>query len=79
MNPFAIYGLAECAATVGVCAAGFRFIPRLPTNVKRLREATSDGFDGLLATNYLIAPGVSFNEDGAFTTGFRVRGRAPGP
>jgi hypothetical protein len=75
MNPFSIYGLAECTATLGVCAAGFRFIPRLPTNVKRLREATSDGFDGLLATNYLIAPGVSFNEDGSFTTGFRVRGR----
>jgi hypothetical protein len=75
MNAFSIYGLAECAATLGVCAAGFRFIPRLPTNVKRLREATSDGFDGLLATNYLIAPGVSFNEDGSLTTGFRVRGR----
>ena len=74
MNPFVIESSALVATVVGLSAAGMAAIPRLPVNLKELRKSGEQGFDSLIVTEYLIAPGITFNEDGAFTTGWKLRG-----
>jgi hypothetical protein len=74
MNPFLIESSALVAAVIGLSTAGMAAIPRLPVNIKELRKSGEQGFDSLIVTEYLIAPGITFNEDGAFTTGWTLRG-----
>jgi len=74
MNPFVVGSSALVATVIGLSAAGLAAIPRLPVNLKELRKSGEQGFDSLLVTEYLIAPGITFNEDGAFTTGWKLRG-----
>jgi type IV secretory pathway VirB4 component len=74
VNPFVIESSALVATVVGLSAAGLAAIPRLPVNLKELRKSGEQGFDSLIVTEYLIAPGITFNEDGAFTTGWKLRG-----
>ena len=72
MNPFVIESSALVATVLGLSAAGLAAIPRLPVNLKALRKSGEQGFDSLLVTEYLIACGITFNEDGAFTTGWTL-------
>jgi hypothetical protein len=74
MNPFVVESSALVATAIGLSAAGLAAIPRLSVNLKELRKSGEQGFDSLLVTEYLIAPGITFNEDGAFTTGWKLRG-----
>jgi len=74
MNPFVIESSALVAGVLGLSAAGLAAIPRLPVNLKALRKSGEQGFDSLIVTEYLIGPGITFNEDGAFTTGWTLRG-----
>jgi type IV secretion system protein VirB4 len=74
VNPFVIESSALVATVIGLSAAGMAAIPRLPVNIKEQRESGEQGFDSLIVTEYLIAPGITFNEDGAFTTGWTLRG-----
>jgi type IV secretory pathway VirB4 component len=74
MNPFVIESSALVATVIGLSAAGMAAIPRLPLNLKELRKSGDQGFDSLIVTEYLLAPGITCNEDGAFTTGWRLHG-----
>jgi type IV secretory pathway VirB4 component len=74
MNPFVIESSALVASVIGLSAAGIAALPRLPVNLKEVRKSGEQGFDSLIVTEYLVAPGITCNEDGAFTTGWCLRG-----
>jgi type IV secretory pathway VirB4 component len=74
MNPFVLESFVLLTSVIALSAVGVAMIPRLPFSLKAARQQAAEGFDGLLVTEYLIAPGISFNEDGAFTTGWILRG-----
>jgi hypothetical protein len=74
VNPFVIESSALVATVIGLSGAGLALIPRMPRSIEAERSAAADGFDGLLTTEYLIAPGITLNEDGGFSTGWRLRG-----
>jgi hypothetical protein len=72
---FAAFGVVALLALVIVIA--FLCLPRLPYNLRKTRQETEDGFDELIVHEYLIATepfSITFNEDGALTTGYRLNG-----
>ena len=72
---FAAWALV--AVIIGLVVVAFRSLPHLPYNVRKTRRETEHGFDELIVPEYLIGStphSVTFNEDGAFTTGFVLTG-----
>ena len=68
---------ALVAIVVGLVVLAFRSLPHLPYDVRKTRRETEHGFDELIVPEYLIASmphSITFNEDGAFTTGFVLTG-----
>ena len=61
MNPFVLESFALLTSIIAISAVGVAMIPRLPFSLKAARQQAAEGFDGLLVTEYLIAPGISFN------------------
>jgi type IV secretory pathway VirB4 component len=65
------------AIILALVVLAFRSLPHLPYNIRKTRAESEHGFDELIVPEYLIASqphSVTFNEDGAFTTGFILTG-----
>jgi type IV secretory pathway VirB4 component len=76
MNLFLLAAWALVFVVAGLILLALRCIPRMPYSLKHTRQATASGFDELIVPEYLIScqPSITLNEDGAFTTGFRLTG-----
>lgn len=71
---FVVFGGLIVAIVLALIVLAFLGIPLAPYNIGKTRAASERGFDELLVPDYLIAPGITINEDGAFTTGWRLLG-----
>lgn len=77
MTPYLLAAWTLVTVNVGVVVLAFRSLPHLPYDVRKTRRETEHGFDELIVPEYLIASqphSVTFNEDGALTTGFVLTG-----
>jgi type IV secretory pathway VirB4 component len=74
MNLYVLEGAGLFLIVVALVIMAFRTLPRLPYNIAKTRSERSRGFDELIVPEYLIKPGMSFNEDGSLTTGYVLSG-----